>query len=406
MQKKILLYSVSPRVATGYGTGCASLAKILIKLNYDVIIQASYGHQSFIDEINIEGKTIKILPALNTKKYGSDVIVQNIIEHKPSAILQFFDIFAMDNIEQITKMCPMASLLMIDSSPFQEINNYQLKYIKQPVCVVKSAIKEIKIPTIQKPLYCPLPISSNYYIEDKKKSREYFNKLICKGDNKINDDTKLITVVSNNCGDSSARKNILNIIRAWSTINKEIQNAKLYLHMDVSGRYSGGIDIGNFINTNIPKEDIDKYFGNVIFPSPHKYSLSQYTQDDLRYIYNASDIYLNPSLSEGFGYPIAESMSCGVVPLCTNFLASKELVENCVEEPSNNLLNGTLIDIGYSGRRMHVTEDEISNKTINLIKNLKNYNRLDISTKAKLNYCEDNLLESYDNVIRRTLNAQ
>jgi glycosyltransferase involved in cell wall biosynthesis len=209
--------------------------------------------------------------------------------------------------------------------------------------------------------------------------------------------------VSNNCGDGgSARKNILNIIRAWPIINKEVLNAKLYLHMDVSGRYSGGIDLGNFINTNISKEDIDKYFGNVIYPSPLKYSQSKYTQDDMRYIYNSSDIYLNPSNSEGFGYPIAESMACGVVPLCTNFLASKELVENCIESPKNNLLDGTLIDVGFNARRMHVTEFEIANKTINLLNNLQN-DKENISARAHINYGENFLLEEYDKVISKLL---
>jgi glycosyltransferase involved in cell wall biosynthesis len=407
MQKKIMLWSVNPKISTGYGMASLSILKILIKLGYDVIFQSSYGNYSFIDEIIVESKTIKILPALNSKKYGSDVIIQNIKEHKPDLILQFFDIFAIGNMEEINKLCPVISLLMIDSVPFMECNNHSLQHITSPVCVVKSAIKEIKIPTKNPPQYLPLPISSSYYIEDKVKSRKHFNELICKGESRINEDTKLITVVSNNCGEGgSARKNILNIIRAWPIINKEIPNAVLYLHMDISGRYSGGIDLGNFINTNIPKEDIDKYFGNVIYPSPLKYSQSKYTQNDMRYIYNSSDIYLNPSNSEGFGMPIIEASACGVPSLVTNFLASKELVENCIEEPSNNLLNGTLIDVGFNSRRMHVTEFEIANKTINLLQNLNNYDRENISARAHLNYGENFLLEEYDKVIRKTLNAQ
>lgn len=409
MSQKIMVWSVHPLINTGYGICCKSLIKILIKLNYEVIVQASYGNSSFISEIIIEGKTVKILPVLNSKKYGSDVIIQNIKEHKPWKIIQLFDLFAIGNMEQINKLCPVISLLMIDSSPYQSINNHSLQHITSPVCVVKNAIKEIKIPTKNPPKYCPLPISANYYMEDRNKSREYFNNNIYKGDNKVNKNDILITVVSNNCGDGiSARKNILNIIRAWSKINKELPNSKLYLHMDVTGFYSGGIDIGQFIKNNIDKKDVDLYFKNVMYPNPLKYSQSKYTQDDMRYIYSASNIYLNPSLSEGFGMPLAESMSCGTIPLATNFLATKELIENCIKDNdvSNNLLDGTLIDVGFNARRMHVTEFEIANKTINLINNLQNYDRENISARAKMNYCENNLLKNYKYIIEDTLNAQ
>jgi glycosyltransferase involved in cell wall biosynthesis len=125
----------------------------------------------------------------------------------------------------------------------------------------------------------------------------------------------------------------------------------------------------------------------------------------MRYIYSASNIYLNPSLSEGFGLPLVESMSCGTIPLATIFLATKELVENCIKDNdvSDNLLDGTLIYIGYNGRRMHVTDEEIAKKVINLSNKICNYNNYEISYNAKMNYCEDNLLKNYDNIIKETI---
>jgi glycosyltransferase involved in cell wall biosynthesis len=128
----------------------------------------------------------------------------------------------------------------------------------------------------------------------------------------------------------------------------------------------------------------------------------------MRYIYSASNIYLNPSSAEGFSMPTAESMSCGTIPLATNFLATKELIENCIKDNdvSNNLLDGTLIDVGYDGRRMHVTDDEIAKKVINLSNKISNYNNFEISYMAKKNYCEDNLLKKINNIIEDTLNAQ
>jgi len=54
---------------------------------------------------------------------------------------------------------------------------------------------------------------------------------------------------------------------------------------------------------------------------------------------------------------------------------------------------------------MHVTEFEIANKTINLLNNLDKYDKENISARAHLNYGENFLLNEYDKVIRKTLNA-
>ncbi len=49
------------------------------------------------------------------------------------------------------------------------------------------------------------------------------------------------------------------------------------------------------------------------------------SDEDLRYFYCASDIFVFPSLYEGFGLPILEAMACGRAVLCSNAAAMPEV---------------------------------------------------------------------------------
>jgi glycosyltransferase involved in cell wall biosynthesis len=48
--------------------------------------------------------------------------------------------------------------------------------------------------------------------------------------------------------------------------------------------------------------------------------------DDLVDIYCSADVYLDPSLYEGFGYQVLEAMSCGVPVICSNVTSLPEVV--------------------------------------------------------------------------------
>jgi glycosyltransferase involved in cell wall biosynthesis len=52
----------------------------------------------------------------------------------------------------------------------------------------------------------------------------------------------------------------------------------------------------------------------------------QYNSEQLAYIYSSCDVTALPSLGEGFGYPIVESLACGVPVAHTNYAGGAELV--------------------------------------------------------------------------------
>jgi len=46
----------------------------------------------------------------------------------------------------------------------------------------------------------------------------------------------------------------------------------------------------------------------------------------MRWVYNASDVLLNPAKSEGFGLPILEAQMCGCPIIATDFSTTDELL--------------------------------------------------------------------------------
>ena len=48
-------------------------------------------------------------------------------------------------------------------------------------------------------------------------------------------------------------------------------------------------------------------------------------EEDLPFIYNASDVFVYPSRFEGFGFPPLEAMACGIPVICSNAGALPEI---------------------------------------------------------------------------------
>jgi glycosyltransferase involved in cell wall biosynthesis len=51
--------------------------------------------------------------------------------------------------------------------------------------------------------------------------------------------------------------------------------------------------------------------------------------DDLLDFYNAADVFVFPSLYEGFGLPVLEAMACGCSVACSNRTATYEVADSC-----------------------------------------------------------------------------
>lgn len=110
-------------------------------------------------------------------------------------------------------------------------------------------------------------------------------------------------------GTLEARKNILTLIRAFYTLKKKGINHKLVITGKKGWKYKelfGTID-----NLNLQNDII--FTGYV-------------PEEDLPALYNAAELFVYPSIYEGFGLPPLESMACGTPVITSNTSSLPEVV--------------------------------------------------------------------------------
>jgi glycosyltransferase involved in cell wall biosynthesis len=361
-----------------------SLIEIFQELGHEVVVQASFGHYSYIDDY----KGVKVYGMENPKQYGCDRLLYTAASEKPDIYISTFDLFALEEemLEILNKKHIItASMLMIDSEPYQSLNLTVLKHVRYPIFPVQWSMAQI--PDIEPLNKLPrtvihLPTERCYAVKDKMTARKEFEDIIGI-DLK---DSKLVMVNSANTGDSIGRKNFPAIIRGWlGYIRKHgIKNNYLYLHTDVSGRCGHGIDI---------KEDLayseytSEEGSTILFPPQIKYLRSEFTAENLRSFYNASDLFLNPSDSEGFGLCTVEAALCGTPVLVTNFGASKEIAENVMPKEliPTCLLHSTNKYVGYHAFRGYVQPEEVTSGIERMLAVKENYSEI-IASNANENY--------------------
>ncbi len=104
---------------------------------------------------------------------------------------------------------------------------------------------------------------------------------------------------------------------AWKEFAKDKPEAFLYLHTEPTQVY-GGVDFGYLINHLGITE-------KVRFPERYENFIGL-PQEYLSLVYNAADVLMSCSMSEGFGIPIVEAQAAGTPVVVTDFSAMPELV--------------------------------------------------------------------------------
>ncbi len=141
-------------------------------------------------------------------------------------------------------------------------------------------------------------------------------------------------------GDLDSRKNVLGLINAFRSVKRKMISHKLVL-------------TGRKVPKNVIKE-IEKLNLNkdVIFTG--------YVPDeDLPALYNAADLFVYPSIYEGFGLPPLEAMACGTPVITSNVSSLPEVVGDAgIMVDPYNITNIT------AAMEQILTDDELKNSLI------------------------------------------
>jgi len=145
---------------------------------------------------------------------------------------------------------------------------------------------------------------------------------------------------------SLPHKNYERLLEAFSIVNKKRPGLKLVL--------IGARDYGH----EAIRKKIDGLglAGDVVF-------LGWLPFEDIPAIYSAADVFVFPSLHEGFGMPVLEAMACGVPVVCSGIepldevageaarfvdpLSSQSIAEGVSEVLTDRALRGRLVEKGF-----------------------------------------------------------
>ncbi|PIW36745.1 MAG: hypothetical protein COW24_03610 [Candidatus Kerfeldbacteria bacterium CG15_BIG_FIL_POST_REV_8_21_14_020_45_12] len=132
-----------------------------------------------------------------------------------------------------------------------------------------------------------------------------------------NDDSNKISAVKDKykisspflfyCGNLSERKNLRRVIEAFNQIKDQIPDHNLY--------FAGPKTLGSEADLELASTLLGDRFKHIGFAD----------EADMPALYSAADVYLFPSLYEGFGLPILEANACGCPVLTSNATSCPEI---------------------------------------------------------------------------------
>lgn len=317
MSKLRLLYSSNIMgCPSGYGVQSASLLPRLAELSEfggrEAIAQfAWYGLHGLT--MNING--FKIYPGAGDL-YGNDVIGAHTKDFGANIVVSLIDVWVMQNTARSVQPALWLPWFPIDHDPVPQKVLDSLAGAYLPLTYSKWGQKLLKRAGIHNH-YIPHGIETSVYrvLPDDDRLAEFK-----RGMTGI-ENAHLSLMVAANKGFPD-RKWFQGQLRAWAAFAKDKPHARLYIHSEILPVY-GGVDFVPLIRAC----GIEP--GRVIFPDRYL-NLLGFPPEYMTVLYNAADVYLGASMSEGFGIPLIEAQAAGTPVITTNFSAMPELVRRGV----------------------------------------------------------------------------
>jgi glycosyltransferase involved in cell wall biosynthesis len=309
---RILYSSNAFWASSGYGVQGRSLLPRLAALPQvggvdNIAMFAWYGLQGGMHEVN----GIRVYPA-GVDPYGNDIIEAHTKNFRADVMISLIDVWVMK--ETARKVAPAKWLpwLPIDHDPVPQLVLDALPGAHLPLVYSKWGVDLLRQAGVES-LYMPCGLEpSVYYVDCNVVKVAEVKRALMRG----LDGGHLTVMVAANKGYPD-RKWFQGQLRAWSKFAADKPDARLYIHSEPTTMY-GGIDFGALI-TSIGIQD------KVLFPERYVNFIGL-PAEQLALVYNAADVLLSASMSEGFGIPIIEAQACGTPVVVTDFSAMPELV--------------------------------------------------------------------------------
>lgn len=303
---------------SGYGVQGYSLLTRLAELpqfdgRQSIAQHAWYGLQGGIHHVD----GFKIYPA-GADSFGNDVIGAHTKNFGANVVVSLIDVWVLQEMGQRVAPALWLPWFPVDSDPIPDRVLAALETAHTPLSYSKWGHQMLNTAGIQN-VYIPHGVESDTYrviadIESVQKfKREMLN---CAGH---------LTVMVCANKDYPDRKWLQGQIRAWAEFAQDKPDAKLYIHTDPT-QVNNGINLVKLCQRIplAPGKFVD-VSDRVLFPTRYEY-LNGFDAKLMALIYNAADVFMGNSMSEGFGIPLIEAQACGVPVITTDFASMSELV--------------------------------------------------------------------------------
>lgn len=298
---KIVWSSNAAYVPSGYGVQTALFAKAFQQAGHEVAIRCFYGHRGAI----MEAEGVRMLPGTYTET-GEDVLAYDWKREKADALILLYDIWAYN--PNALRAIPLTAYAPIDHQPAPPAVIDRLKYCRHIWAMSRFGEREMRQAGLD-PFYVPHMVNTDVYKPiDRAQARDKWG---------VPQDKFFVVVNAANKGFPS-RKNLPQLIKAWSLFIQSHPDAMLYLHTNPYPNHMGYDLLKTLEFYGIPDT-------NVRFADPDKLRDGEFTDGMLNHLYNAADVLLSPSAGEGFGVPVLEAAAAGCPVIVTDFTAQSEL---------------------------------------------------------------------------------
>ena len=309
---RIAWYSNGPMVGTGYGQQTAMMVDRLAADGHDVAVLGNFGHvANIINWPTPSGKLVPVWPH-GYREYSVDVADDQARVHfggNPGYVISLFDVWVLHHPDgtPLWRDQKVVSWTPVDHYP---VPPEVLKWARSHRTIAMSrfgqeALREQKVAST----YIPHAIS-----------RAFTPLPQARGEMNLPEDAFLVLVVAANKGVAPCRKSFPELLAAFAAFARDHDDAYLYLHTDATA--SGGYPIQWAIDQYaIPHERIRT-------TEPLTYRTGLMDDAAMAKLYSTANVLLAPSMGEGFGIPVAESMACGTPAIVTDFSAQPEIVGN------------------------------------------------------------------------------